>query len=96
MNFVNQKNKANKWQTINWNQVETLVSCMQRKIGVAKRENDLETMKRLQQQLVLKFEARALAVRRVTSNQGSKTPGIDKGILKNPSDKWEMIGNLGE
>jgi retron-type reverse transcriptase len=35
---------------------------------------------RLQKKLMLSFEARALAVRKITSNEGGKTPGVD-GII---------------
>jgi hypothetical protein len=32
---------------------------------------------RLQKKLMLSFEARALAVRKITSNEGGNTPGFD-------------------
>jgi len=89
-------NKSSKWQKVNWRQVERFVLNKQKLIGVAKREGNLATMKELQKELVRSFEARALGVRRVSSNRGSKTAGVDKKLMKSPAAKWEMIGKLGE
>jgi RNA-directed DNA polymerase len=40
------------------------------------------------------YEGRALAVRRVTSNDGGKTPGIDGIVLSTPSERLEAISEL--
>lgn len=44
----------------------------------AMENNDIKEVYRIQQKLVSSFAARAIAVRRVTSNKGGKTAGIDK------------------
>jgi RNA-directed DNA polymerase len=48
----------------------------------AHRAKNARGIKDLQRSIVTSFAARALAVRRVTSNKGGKTPGVD-GI------KWD-------
>lgn len=37
-----------------------------------------EELKAIENRIVTSFSARAIAVRKVTSNKGRKTPGIDK------------------
>ena len=51
-------------------------------------------MKALQRSLTHSFAARALAVRRVTENQGKRTAGVDRAIWGTPDLKWEAIGKL--
>jgi hypothetical protein len=45
---------------------------------VAYNNGNKSELYRLQQKLMLSFAARALAVRKITSNEGGKTPGVDK------------------
>jgi retron-type reverse transcriptase len=44
---------------------------------VAYNNGDKSETYRLQKKLMLSYEARALAVRKITSNEGGKTPGVD-------------------
>lgn len=80
--------KTTKWLKLNWKNIQNFVSIQQKEIGVAFRNGDIATVKDLQRKLVLSFEARALAVRRVTTNNGSKTPGEKK---KNTPKRYKQI-----
>lgn len=40
------------------------------------------------------FYAKALAVKRVTSNKGKKTSGVDKQLWDSPKRKYKAIGEL--
>ena len=60
----------------------------------AYREEDLAKVLELQNHLVRSFAARSLAVRKVTSNEGKNTPGVDKIILDSPSKKFEAIESV--
>ena len=51
-------------------------------------------MKALQRLLTCSFSGRALAVKRVTENQGKRTPGVDGAIWKTPGSKHNAIGSL--
>jgi len=51
-------------------------------------------VKSLQWILTHSFYAKALAVKRVTSNKGRKTPGVDGVIWKTANDKWQAIFSL--
>jgi RNA-directed DNA polymerase len=67
---------------------------MQTKVVVAYKEGNLSKVRKLQYQLIMSFEARALAVRRVTSSDGRNTPGIDLIIWNNPRHKFKAIAKL--
>jgi RNA-directed DNA polymerase len=49
----------------------------------------------LQRLLTRSLAAKALAVRRVTENQGKETPGVDKIIWTTPEDKSRALLSLG-
>lgn len=51
---------------------------------------------KLQNQLVSSFEGRALAIRRIITNSGSNTPGIDKKLWKTPNERFKAIAELGQ
>jgi RNA-directed DNA polymerase len=51
-------------------------------------------VKSLQWLLTHSFAAKALAVKRVTENQGKETPGVDRAIWKSPDTKYKSIGLL--
>jgi RNA-directed DNA polymerase len=56
------------------------VSNIQEKIVVAYRKGDFDKVHNLQYKLLMSFSARALAVRKVTTNKDYKTPGVDNII----------------
>lgn len=69
------------WKKLNidWKLCETRVFTLQSEIAVACIKGDLQRVAKLQSELVHSYAARALAVRKVISNPGSKTPGIRGG-----------------
>ena len=52
--------------------------------------------KRLQYLLAHSFYAKALAIRRVTTSHGSKTPGVDGVVWKTQKAKFEAIQTLND
>jgi len=65
------------WHRINWRKTKKYVSNIQYKMVVAYRKGDKSNFHRLQKKLMDSFAARALAVRKITSNKGGQTPGVD-------------------
>lgn len=57
---------------------------------------DLKAVYNTQRKLIHSFEARAIAVRKVVTNSGGKTPGVDKKVLESPKEYYEMIERLRE
>jgi RNA-directed DNA polymerase len=67
---------------------------IQSKIVVAKRTGNLIELFKLQTKLITSFEARCLAVRQVTTNDGAKSPGIDGIVWDSPKAKMEAVSKL--
>jgi len=65
------------WKTINWPKVEQNVRRLQLRIAKAVTEGRRRSVKALQWMLTHSRSAKLLAVRRVTTNAGAKTPGVD-------------------
>lgn len=82
------------WNSIDWNKCERTVRKLQVRIAKAQKEKRFGKAKALQRLLVTSFEAKALAVRRVTSNKGKRTSGVDKVKWTTPTDKLNAIRSL--
>lgn len=74
------------WETIDWKKAVTHVRMLQMRIAKAFREGKRGRVKSLQRILTNSFYAKVLAVKRVTTNKGAKTPGVD-GIIWNTATK---------
>jgi RNA-directed DNA polymerase len=74
--------RAADWHAINWPKVYRTVRRLQARIVKAVREGRWHKVKALVYLLTHSFSGRALAILRVVSNSGAKTPGVD-GILWN-------------
>jgi len=68
---------AKKWASIDWNKARAEVRRLQMRIAKAVKEERWGRVKALQYLLTHSFYAKALAVKRVTSNKGKKTPGVE-------------------
>lgn len=64
----------------NWLRINLRVFKLQRSIAVAWKNEETQEVFRLQRQLIISYETRMLAVRRVITNPGRKTPGVD-GVI---------------
>lgn len=84
------------WKVIPWHKVIECVRRLQTRIAKAWKEGNLRKVKDLQRLLLQSFYAKLLAVKRVTSNKGSKTPGVDKVLWKTPEVKMKASLQLGK
>lgn len=84
----------NQWHTIPWAEANQCVRRLQVRIAKAAKDENWRSVKRLQKLLVRSTTARAVAVRRVTENQGRKTPGVDGLTWSTPKEKWKAISTL--
>ena len=82
------------WEQIDWPQCERHVSRLQARIVKATREGRWCKVKVLQRLLTHSFSGRALAVKRVTDNQGKRTSGVDGKIWGTPAVRSKAIGTL--
>ncbi len=79
-------NCFDKWDTIEWSRVEKQVFRLQVRIAKAVREKKFSKVKSLQWILTHSYFAKLLAVKRVCSNKGAKTPGVD-GVIWNTKQR---------
>jgi RNA-directed DNA polymerase len=82
------------WHRLNWAKINRTVRRLQMRIVKAKKEGKKRKVRALQFILTRSMSAKALAVLRVTSNRGKKTPGVDKEVWNTPDKKREAISNL--
>ncbi len=83
-----------RWKAIEWPKVETEVKRLQMRIAKAGREGKANKIKSLQWILSHSYFAKLLAVRRVTSRKGAKTPGVDGVIWNTPARKMRGVLSL--
>jgi RNA-directed DNA polymerase len=86
--------EGTEWHTIDWHAAHKNVSRLQARIVQATKEGRWGKVKALQHLLTHSFSGKALAVRRVTENQGRKTSGVDKELWTMPSQKMRAIHRL--
>jgi RNA-directed DNA polymerase len=69
--------QAASWDQIDWTHCERSVSRLQARIVKAIQEKRWGKVKALQRLLTCSYSGKALAVKRVTDNQGKHTSGVD-------------------
>lgn len=84
----------NEWHSIDWRKVNQEVKRLQARIVKATQAEKWGKVKALQHLLTHSFSGKALAVRRVTENQGKWTPGVDREIWDTPTKKAQAIQRL--
>jgi len=77
------------WKSIHWKAIERQVNKLQSRITQATKEGKKSLVKKLQYLLTNSFFAKLLAVRKVTTNKGKNTSGIDKRIWSTPASKFK-------
>ena len=82
------------WEKIEWSELNCNVKRLQARIVKATQQGRWNKVKALQHLLTHSFSGKALAVKRVTSNKGKKTPGVDKIIWTTPKAKADAITSM--
>ena len=82
------------WNAIDWQSVHETVRRLQARIVKATQAGKWGKVKALQHLLTHSFSGKALAVKRVTENQGKRTPGVDGDIWDTPAKKAEAITRM--
>lgn len=82
------------WHSIDWANCHREVRRLQARIVKATQEGRWGKVKALQWLLTHSFSGKALVVRRVTENQGKKTPGVDKVVWDTPEKKLRAMDEL--
>ena len=86
--------KAEEWHSIDWAKAHHIVRRLQARIVKATQEQKWGKVKALQRLLTHSLSGKVLAVKRVTENQGKRTPGVDGKTWKTPQEKAMAIQML--
>ena len=81
--------ESSEWHSIDWKAVMQFVGKAQMRIAQAEMEKEFRRVARLQRNLIRSWQAKALAVRKVTDNRGKRTSGIDHDLWDTPEKEME-------
>jgi len=82
------------WAQVDWDLARREVRRLQMRIAKAVKEGRWRMVRALQYLLSRSFYAKLLAVKRVTSNRGKKTPGVDGILWRGARAKWRAACSL--
>ena len=82
------------WEKIDFKKAAAHVRRLQDRLTAALLNNDFVFAEGLTHMLLHSFYAKALAVEHVVTNRGRKTYGVDRIVLDNIDDKYQMIYQL--
>src|ERR1039457_1692487 len=87
-------NSASAWNAVDWRNIERNIGRLQEGIGKAVREKKRNKVRALQHLLTHSAGGKLLAVRRVTENDGRKTPGVDGDLWDTSQKKLQGMTSL--
>jgi len=83
--------EAAEWYAIDWQAIQRNVRRLQVRIAQATKVGRWGKVRALQRLLTHSCSGKVLAVRRVTENNGKKTPGVDQEIWDTPEKKTQAV-----
>jgi RNA-directed DNA polymerase len=83
--------EAAEWYATDWQAINRNVRRLQVRIVQATKVGRWGKVRALQRLLTHSYSGKALAVRRVTENDGRKTPGVDQEIWDTPEKKTQAV-----
>src|SRR6202011_5714480 len=88
--------EAAEWYAMDWRAINRNVRRLQVRIVQATKVARWNRARALQRLLTRSYSGKVLAVRRVTENNGKKTPGVDCIILGRPEEKTRAVHDLND
>src|SRR5258708_37040344 len=86
--------EAAEWYALDWQAINRNVRRLQVRIVQATKASRWGKVRALQRLLTYSYSGKVLAVRRVTENNGKKTPGVDQEIWDTPEKKTQAVHKL--
>ena len=86
--------EAAEWYGLDWQAINRNVRRLQVRIVQATKASRWGKVRALQRLLTHSYSGKVLAVRRVTENNGKKTPGVDNEIWDTPEKKTQAVHAL--
>ena len=85
---------SSQWKSIDWSAVKETVNNLQSRLARAAKKCNWFKVRKLIRLLTRSHHAKLLAVKTVTDNKGSKTPGIDGILWTSAADKMKAALSL--
>jgi RNA-directed DNA polymerase len=83
------------WNGVNWRQANRRVRNLRQRIFRATQAGDRNTVRSLQRLMLRSYANTLVSVRRVTQvNQGKRTAGVDKVVVKTPAARGQLVDQL--
>ena len=82
------------WHQINWRRAQRHVRRWQIRIVQAEQEGKRRKVRALPHMLTRSWSGRAVAVKRVTTNRGKRTPGVDHVTWDTPEQNAQAVADL--
>ncbi len=83
------------WNTVNWRQTNRHVRNLRQRIFRATQAGDRNKVRSLQRLMLRSYANTLVSVRRVTQvNQGKRTAGVDKVVVKTPAARGQLVDHL--
>ena len=82
------------WDLIDWDKQKLIVSRIQTRIVKAVKKGLKEKVRSLQRLLANSLASKLLAIKRVMSNRGKRTPGVDNVLIDTPEKRRETLQKL--
>jgi len=92
---ANRTERPTDWQHINWRAANRRVRNLRQRIFRATQDGDWDKVQSLQRLMLRGYANTLLSVRRVTQvNQGKRTAGVDKLVVKTPERRGQLVDHL--
>jgi len=93
--IVNGASRPTDWTTVNWRQANRQVRNLRQRIFRATQAGDLNKVRSLQRLMLWSYSNTLVSVWRVTQvNQGKRTAGVDKVVVKTPAARGVLVDHL--
>ena len=92
---VNGTEQQTDWKSVNWREANANVRRLRQRIFRASQDGNCRKMRSLQKLMLRSYSNRLTSVRRVTQqNQGRRTAGVDKVLVKTPAARGKFVDSL--
>lgn len=92
---IGPEKQADDWFSINWKSVEKRVTNLRQRIYRATERAQWKKVRSLMKLMLRSYSNLLLSVRRVTqTNQGKKTPGVDRQVVSSPKGKMALVRRM--
>jgi len=93
--LANRTARPTDWNCVNWRKAQRQVRNLRQRIFRATQDGDWNKVQSLQRLMLRSYANTLLSVRRVTQvNQGKRTAGVDKLVVKTPERRGQVVDHL--